>query len=331
MVGYSWAFVQKGGLMEQEIKLFAGSASQDLAKKISEKANIPISKCSINRFADGELKIKIEENIRGRDVFIVQSTPPPADNILELLLFLDAARRASVDRITAVIPYFGYARQDRKDEPRVPISAKLIANLLANSGANRILTMDLHAEQIQGFFDIPIDHLYAVPVFVEYYQKRDLKNYIIVSPDLGRANRVRGFARRLSKDLPIAIVDKRRTGPNQALVLNVIGEVAGKTALIYDDMLDTGGTMVQGAQAILDKGAKGVYACVVHPLLSRDAVQRVTDSCIKELIVTDTIKLPQEKKLSKIKIISVAGLLGEAIMRIHRAESISSLFKEVEE
>lgn len=315
----------------REIKLFAGSASQKLSEDISENIKVPISKSTVRKFADGELKIKIEENIRGRDVFIVQSTPSPAENILELLLFLDAAKRASADRITAVIPYFGYARQDRKDEPRVPISSKLIANLLAVSGASRVLTMDLHAEQIQGFFDIPVDHLYATPVFLDYYRHRDLDDYVVISPDLGRANRVRGFARRLSKDLPVAIVEKRRTGPNQSLVLNVIGDVKGKTALIYDDMLDTGGTMVEAAQAILGKGAKEVFACIVHPLLSRNASQRIVESCIKELVVTDTIALAPEKKSDKLKILSVAGLLGKAILRIHNAESISSLFKEVEE
>jgi len=315
----------------REIKLFAGSASQELTDDISRQIDVPVSKSTIRRFADGELKIKIEENIRGRDVFVVQSTYAPADNLLELLLFLDAAKRASADRITAVIPYFGYARQDRKDEPRVPISAKVIANLLMVSGADRILTMDLHAEQIQGFFDIPVDHLYAAPVFIEYYQKFDLKNFVIVSPDAGRVNRVRAFARRLSKDLPIAIVDKRRIGPNQSLVANVIGDVKGKTAIIYDDMIDTGGTMVDGAKAILDKGAKEIFACVVHPLLSRNATERVQKSCIKELIVTDTIPLSSSKRGEKIKVLSVAGLLGEAIKRIHQAESISSLFKEVEE
>jgi len=317
--------------MDQEIKLFAGSASQELTKEISEKIGVPVGMSKVSRFADGELKVKIEENIRGRDVFVVQSTNPPAETILELLLFLDAAKRASADRVTAVIPYFGYARQDRKDEPRVPISAKLIANLLVSSGASRVLTMDLHAEQIQGFFDIPVDHLYATSVFIEYYQKRKLKDYVLVSPDAGRANRVRAFARRLGKDLPMAIVDKRRTGPNQALVANVIGDIEGKTALIYDDILDTGGTMVEAAQAIHEEGAKDVYACVVHPLLSRNAPQRIKDSCIKELVVTNTISLSNEKKNEKVKILSVAGLLGEAIMRIHRAESISSLFKEVEE
>ncbi len=317
--------------MNQEIKLFAGSASFELTKEISKKIRIPVGKSAVHRFADGELKVKIKENIRGRDVFVVQSTNPPADNILELLLFLDAAKRASAGRITAVIPYFGYARQDRKDEPRVPISAKLIADLLASSGANRVLTMDLHADQIQGFFDIPVDHLYAAPVFIKYYQKRKLKDYVVVSPDAGRANRVRAFARRLGKDLPIAIVDKLRTGPNRALVANVIGDIEGKTVLIYDDILDTGGTLVDAAQVIYEKGAKEVYACVVHPLLSRNAPQRIRESCIKELVVTNTIALTPEKKNEKVKTLSVAGLLGEAIMRIHRAQSISSLFKEVEE
>jgi ribose-phosphate pyrophosphokinase len=313
----------------QDIKLFAGSASVDLTQKISKMIGIELSSRTIKRFADGEIKVKIEENIRGRDVFIVQSTHPPADNILELLLFLDAARRASADRITAVVPYFGYARQDRKDEPRVPISAKLIADILVSSGANRVLTMDLHAEQIQGFFDIPVDHLYATPVFLEHYHASDLQHYVIVSPDAGRANRVRAFARRLYHDLPIAIVDKRRTGPNQSVALNVIGEVEGKTALIYDDMLDTGRTMIDAANALKGHGAKEIYACVVHPLLSGNAPQRIKESCIKELVVTDTIPLSSQQSIEKIAVLSVAGLLGEAIVRIHRAESISSLFKEV--
>ncbi len=314
----------------KDLKVFAGSASPALTAAISKSINIPVGKCTIRQFADGEIKVKIEENIRGRDVFVIQSTHPPAENILELLLFLDAAKRASADRITAVIPYFGYARQDRKDEPRVPISSKLIANLLASSGASRVLTMDLHAEQIQGFFDIPVDHLYAAPVFIQYYSKRDLKNYIIVSPDAGRVNRVRAFARRLKRELPIAIVDKRRTGPNQSMVLNVIGDVKNKICLIYDDMLDTGGTMIDAAQAVIKHGAKKVYACVVHPLLSSDAPQRVSDSCIQELVVTDTIPLSSDKQIAKVKVLSVAKLLGKAIMCIHRDESISSLFKEVE-
>ncbi len=316
--------------MKRDIKLFAGDASRDLTKKISASIGVPVSKSTITRFADGELKVKLEENIRGRDVFIIQSTHPPAEHILELLLFLDAAKRASAARVTAVVPYFGYARQDRKDEPRVPISAKLVADLLASSGANRVLTMDLHAEQIQGFFDIPVDHLYAAPVFIDYYKKFETGEVIVVAPDTGSVKRARAFARRLGKDIPIAIVDKRRTGPNKSMVANIIGNVKGKTALIYDDMLDTGGTMVDAAEAIRKKGATTVYTCVVHPLLSRSAPERIMKSCIKELVVTDTIPLTPEKKIKKAKVLSVAGLLGKAIMRIHRSESISSLFKEVQ-
>jgi len=318
--------------MKRDIKLFTGSASQALTEKISSTIGIPVSKSTITHFADGELKVKLQENIRGRDVFIIQSTHPPAENILELLLFLDAAKRASADRVTAVIPYFGYARQDRKDEPRVPISAKLLADLLARSGASRVLTMDLHAEQIQGYFDIPVDHLYAAPVFIDYYQKNnyDVDRIIVVAPDTGSVKRARAFARRLGKDIPIAIVDKRRTGPNQSMVANIIGDVKGRTALIYDDMLDTGGTMVDAAESIHDKGAKEVYTCVVHPLLSRDAPEKISRSCIKELVVTDTIELGSEKMIKKMKVLSVANLLGKAIMRIHRSESISSLFKEVQ-
>lgn len=316
--------------MKRDIKLFAGDASRDLTKKISASIGVPVSKSTITRFADGELKVKLEENIRGRDVFIIQSTHPPAEHILELLLFLDAAKRASAARVTAVVPYFGYARQDRKDEPRVPISAKLVADLLASSGANRVLTMDLHAEQIQGFFDIPVDHLYAAPVFIDYYKKFETSEVIVVAPDTGSVKRARAFARRLGKDIPIAIVDKRRTGPNKSMVANIIGNVKGRTALIYDDMLDTGGTMVDAAEAIRKKGATAVYTCVVHPLLSRSAPERIMKSCIKELVVTDTIPLTPEKKIKKAKVLSVAGLLGKAIMRIHRSESISSLFKEVQ-
>lgn len=311
--------------------LFAGSASVELTQEIAKNIGISVSKSTVTKFADGELKIKIEENIRGQDVFIVQSTNPPAENLLELLLFLDAAKRASAERITAVIPYYGYARQDRKDEPRVPISAKLIADLLAASGADRVLTIDLHAEQIQGFFNIPVDHLYAVPVFIDYFHQLKLKNCIVVSPDAGRVNRVRAFARRLGKDIPIAIIDKRRTGPNQSMVVNVIGEVQGKNAIIYDDMIDTGGTIIDAAEALVNKGVKDIYVCAVHGLFSRDAIPRLNKSPIKKLAITNTVKIAREKMIEKLDILSIAELLAEAIKRIHNNESISSLFKEVAE
>ncbi|MGQ9535176.1 MAG: ribose-phosphate diphosphokinase [bacterium] len=313
------------------IMLFAGSASVELAKEITDKIGISMSKSTVTKFADGELKIKIEENIRGQDVFIVQSTNPPAENLLELLLFLDAAKRASAERITAVIPYYGYARQDRKDEPRVPISAKLIADLLATSGANRVLTIDLHAEQIQGFFDIPVDHLYAVPVFIDYLHQLKIKNCIVVSPDAGRVNRVRAFARRLGKDIPIAIIDKRRTGPNQSMVVNVIGEVKGKNAVIYDDMIDTGGTIIDAAEALAKKDINDIYVCAVHGIFSRDAIPKLNKSPIKKLVITNTLKINTEKMIDKLHILSIADLLAEAIKRIHNNESISSLFKEVAE
>jgi|UniRef100_A0A7C6EK27 ribose-phosphate pyrophosphokinase len=311
--------------------LFAGSSNSELAQEIARNINIPLSRSTVTKFADGELKIKIEENIRGQDVFIIQSTNPPAENLLELLLFLDAAKRASAERITAVIPYYGYARQDRKDEPRVPISAKLIADLLAVSGAGRVLTIDLHAEQIQGFFNIPVDHLYAVPVFIDYYNEKKIENYVVVSPDAGRVNRVRAFARRMGKDIPIAIIDKRRTGPNQSNVINVIGDVKGKNAIIYDDMIDTGGTIVDAAMALADKGVREIFVCAVHGLFSRNAIEKIEKSPIREVAITNTIKIAREKMVDKLKILSIAYLLAEAIKRIHNNESISSLFKEVAE
>ncbi len=311
--------------------LFAGSSNSELSQEIARNINIPLSRNTVTKFADGELKIKIEENIRGQDVFIIQSTNPPAENLLELLLFLDAAKRASAERITAVIPYYGYARQDRKDEPRVPISAKLIADLLAVSGADRVLTIDLHAEQIQGFFNIPVDHLYAVPVFIDYYNEKRIENYVVVSPDAGRVNRVRAFARRMGKDIPIAIIDKRRTGPNQSNVINVIGDVKGKNAIIYDDMIDTGGTIVDAAMALADKGVREIFVCAVHGLFSRNAIEKIEKSPIREVAITNTLKIAREKMVDKLKILSIAHLLAEAIKRIHNNESISSLFKEVAE
>lgn len=315
--------------MKSEIKVLIGSASQALGRKICQHLGIAPAQTSITKFSDGEVKIKINENVRGRDTFVVQSTYPPADNLIELLLFTDALRRASAERITAVIPYFGYARQDRKDEPRVPISAKLFANLIATAGASRVLTIELHAEQIQGFFDIPVDHLYSVPVFWQFYRKRNLRDYAIVSPDVGRVKRARGFARRLGKELPIVIIDKRRTGPNRSLVVNVIGDIKNKTALLFDDILDTGGTLVDAALAVKKNGARKVLACVTHPLFSGPAKKRIDESPIAEVAVCDTLPIPAERLSKKVKILSVAGLLADAILRIHQSRSISSLFKEI--
>ncbi len=310
----------------QNIKVFSGRANRPLAEKICQHLNINLGKASINNFSDGEIKINIEENVRGVDVFVVQPTHPPAEHLLELLLMLDAFKRASAERITAVIPYYGYARQDRKDEPRVPISAKLIADLLVSAGASRVLTMDLHAEQIQGFFDIPVDHLYATPVLVEHFSKYDLSNLVVVAPDTGRANRARGFAKRLGDKIPMAIIDKRRPSPNQAEVVMVIGDVENKDVLLFDDIIDTGNTLILAAQALVNQGARKIMACATHPVFSNDAVSRLENSNIVEITITDTIQLPKEKISPKIKILSVSKLLADTILRIHKGESVSSLF-----
>lgn len=310
----------------QNIKVFSGRANRPLAEKICQHLNINLGKVSIINFSDGEIKINIEENVRGVDVFIVQPTHPPAEHLLELLLMLDAFKRASAERITAVIPYYGYARQDRKDEPRVPISAKLIADLLVSAGASRVLTMDLHAEQIQGFFNIPVDHLYATPVLVEHFSKYDLSNLVVVAPDTGRANRARGFAKRLGDKIPMAIIDKRRPSPNQAEVVMVIGDVENKDVLLFDDIIDTGNTLILAAQALVNQGARKIMACATHPVFSNDAVSRLENSNIIEITITDTIQLPKEKISPKIKILSVSKLLADTILRIHKGESVSSLF-----
>ncbi|RKZ19017.1 ribose-phosphate pyrophosphokinase [bacterium] len=307
-----------------DLKVFTGNANKGLAEEICNYLGIPMGDALVTRFSDGEIRVKINENIRGADVFIIQPTFPPADNLLELLIMMDAARRASAWRITAVIPYFGYARQDKKDEPRVPISAKLVSNLLVTAGADRILTMDLHAEQIQGYFDIPVDHLYAAPVIIDYLRGKNLQDVVIVAPDPGRANRARAIAKRFG-NVPIAIVDKRRPEPNRSEVIYVVGDVADKTAVIIDDIVDTGGTLVGAAEALVKQGAKEVYACVTHPVLSGPAVERIENSSIKELVVTNTIPLG-DKKRDKFTVLSVASLLGEAIRRIHNEESVSSLF-----
>lgn len=311
--------------MKMALKLFSGRANRPLAEKIGAHLDIPLGKAEISNFADGEIRISINENVRGEDVFVIQPTPPPAENILELLLMIDALRRASAWRITAVIPYYGYARQDRKDKPRVPLSAKLIANLLTRAGIDRVLTMDLHAEQIQGYFDIPVDHLYSTRVLVNYFCA-NTDNMVVVAPDTGRANRARGFAQRLGDSVPLAVIDKRRNAPNQAEAMRVVGDVAGKDALIFDDMIDTGGTLLAASAALLNAGAKTVRATATHGIFSRDAIDLLANSQLIEVVVTDTIEQKPEKRHQKIKTLSVSSLLAEAILRIHREESVSSLF-----
>ncbi len=310
------------------LKVFSGTANRELALRICESLNVPLGDLMVSRFSEGEIRIKINEDVRGRDIFIVQPTCPPVnDNVIELLIMIDAFRRASARRITAVLPYYGYARQDRKDQPRVPITAKLMANIITVAGADRILAMDLHAQQIQGFFDIPVDHLYAYPVIANYIRQKNLKDLMIVSPDVGGIKMARTFAKGLGADL--AVVDKRRSGPNEVEAMNLIGEVKGRTVLIPDDMISTGGSMVEAVNALMKFGAKEVYACCTHGILSGNAVEKLQNSPLKEIVITDTIPLPPEKKVSKIKILPVAPLLGEAIMRIHNEESISSLFDDV--
>jgi len=310
-----------------QFKVFSGTANLELAKKICDYLNIPLGECIIRRFSDGEIFVEIKENIRGADVFIIQPTCPPVnEHLMELLIMVDAARRASARRITAVVPYYGYARQDRKTAPRTPISAKLVANLIVTAGARRVLTMDLHAGQIQGFFDILVDHLYALPVFLKHIKESFPNNdIIIVSPDAGGVERAREYAKRLNAG--IAIVDKRRERPNESAVMNIVGDVKNKVAIIIDDMIDTAGTMCQAADAIMERGAIEVYGMATHPVLSGNAVEKIKKSSLKALFVSDTIPLRDEaKELGKIKVLSVANLLGEAIKRIHTDESISSLF-----
>ncbi|MDH5202129.1 MAG: ribose-phosphate pyrophosphokinase [Nitrospirota bacterium] len=313
--------------MPEGMKLFTGNAHKELAKEVGNYLGIAVADATVTTFSDGEIMVHINENVRGTDVFILQPTCTPVNkNIMELLLMVDALKRASAGRITAVIPYYGYARQDRKVQPRVPISAKLVADLITAAGTNRLLTVDLHAGQIQGFFNIPVDNLYAAPVLLEYIRKNyDLKNLVIVSPDAGGVERARSFAKRLQ--CTIAIVDKRREAMNISQVMNVIGEVEGKDAMILDDMIDTGGTTIQPAGALKDKGVKQVFAACTHAVLSGSAVEGLNNSIIKELIVTNTIPLDSKKEqCKKLTVLSIAPLLGEAIKRIHEESSISSLF-----
>ena len=308
------------------LKLFSGNAHPALAKEIASELDTKVGEASVGRFPDGEVEVKISENVRGADCFIIQPTSYPAnDNLMELLLMVDALRRASAWRITAVMPYFGYGRQDRKAEPRVPISAKLVSNLIRASGVDRVLTMDLHAGQIQGFFDIPVDHLYANPVLVGHFQKKKIpsENLVVVSPDAGGVERARAFAKRLESGL--AIIDKRRISPREANVMHVVGDVKGKVALIIDDLVDTGGTLVKAAQALVDGGATRVLAAAAHGVLAGPAIDRLNASPVEELVITNSIPLNQ-KDATKIRVLSVAPLLAEAIQRIHVERSISELF-----
>jgi ribose-phosphate pyrophosphokinase len=304
--------------------LFSGNANRALAEAIADYLEVPLGNSQISYFSDGEIWVKYNENIRGADVFIIQSTNAPALNTVELLIMLDAARRASAERITAVIPYFGYARQDRKDQPRVSITAKLIANLLTTAGADRILAMDLHAPQIQGFFDIPVDHLYAATIFSEHFRKMNLPNLTVVSPDIGGISLARAYAKRLTA--PLAIIDKRRPKHNEAEIVHIIGEVEGCNILMIDDIVDTAGTLCNGAAALKNHGAKDIYVACTHPILSGPAIERIAASQITKMKVADTIAMPEAKKIDKIEILSAAQLFGEAIKRIHGDESISSLF-----
>jgi ribose-phosphate pyrophosphokinase len=312
--------------MTDRLRLFSGNSNLDMAKEICRYLRIPLSRANVRTFSDGEIFVEIEENVRGMDVFVLQSTCPPVNhNLMELLIMIDALKRASSRRITAVIPYYGYARQDRKVAPRVPISAKLVADLITAAGANRVLSMDLHAGQIQGFFNIPFDHLFAAPVLLEHIKSHYLDDLVIVSPDAGGVERARAFAKRLQ--VSIAIIDKRRVGINETKAMNIVGDIEGKRALILDDMIDTAGTLTQAAEALLREGATEVYAACTHPVLSGPAVERIHNSAIKEVVVTNTIPLREEARACpKIRVLSVSNLLAEAIQRIHDERSVSSLF-----
>jgi ribose-phosphate pyrophosphokinase len=305
-----------------DLKIFSGRSNHLLGEKIAKAAGIPLGRLDIKNFSDGEIWAKFSDNIRGDDVFIVQSTQPPSDNLLELLILIDAARRASARRITAVIPYFGYARQDRKDQPRVSVTAKLIANLITEAGTDRVITMDLHAPQIQGFFDIPLDHLYASAVFSDYFRLKKIPNLAVVSPDVGGLKIARAYARRLEADL--ILIDKRRPKPNVAEVVNIIGNANGKNVLIIDDLIDTGGTFVNAVKALRENGAQDIYGACTHPILSGSATERINDSELTSLVVTDSV--PLRVPSPKIEIRSVAKIFAEAIVRTHNNQSISTLF-----
>jgi ribose-phosphate pyrophosphokinase len=311
--------------MTYDLKLFSGNANRPLAEEIGQYLRVPIGDVEVSRFSDGEVFVQINENVRGTDVFVVQPTCPPVnDTLMELLVMIDAFKRASARRITAVLPYYGYARQDRKVQPRVPITAKLVADLLTAAGVDRVLALDLHAGQIQGFFNIPVDHLFAAPVIIDYLGKKDLQDAVIVSPDAGGVERARAIAKRLTAGL--AIIDKRREGPNQAVAMHLIGDVRDKDVVVIDDMIDTAGTLVQAVGAVQREGARRIVACGVHAVLSGPAIERIKASALEEVVVTNSIPVPDAKRSARLTVLTVAPLLGEAIRRIHDEESVSTLF-----
>jgi ribose-phosphate pyrophosphokinase len=307
------------------LKLLSGTANRPLAEEIARNLGVDLCRVNLGRFADGEISVRIDENVRGNDVFIVQPTNPPAENLMELLLLIDAAKRASAARITCVMPYYGYARQDRKDQPRVPIGAKLLANMITAAGVDRVLGVDFHQHQLQGFFDVPVDHLYAMPVFTAHYRKMGLIDPVVVAPDVGSAKMARGFAKRLNATL--AIIDKRRPQANVSEVVNVVGEVAGHDCILVDDMIDTAGTVSEAARALRGLGAKDIYVCATHALLSGPAVKRLNDAPIKEICLTDTIAIPEERRPKNLYMLSVGELLSKAIRFTHSEQSVSSLFE----
>jgi len=312
-------------ISRSSMMLLSGTANRGLAEEVAEEVGIPLGDATIRRFADGEIFVRINENVRGRDVFILQPTCPPADTILELLLLVDAAKRASAARVTTVLPYFGYARQDRKDQPRVAIGAKLMANMVMSAGADRVLGVDFHQHQLQGFFDVPVDHLYAAPVLTRYFREKDLKDLVVVAPDVGGAKMARGFAKRLGGT--IGIIDKRRPTANVSEVLHVVGDVEGRDCLIADDMIDTAGTMSEAIGALKSRGARDVYCCASHALFSGPAVERLQNTEVKEIVVTNTIPLPDEKRFPQLTVLSVANLIARAVVFTHSNESVSSLFE----
>jgi len=312
--------------MNGKMKLFAGNSNPKLANEIAKYLDIKLGDALVSKFPEGEIRVKINDNVRGADVFIIQSSSPPAnDNLMELLIMIDAIRRASAKRITAVLPFYGYARQDRKDQPRVPITAKLVANLLVKAGADRVLTMDLHAGQIQGFFDIPLDHLLAAPVFIHYFQKKKLKNFVIATADIGGIKLAWYFAEKLGAEL--AIVDKKRHSPESVDAMHLIGDVKGKNVIIPDDMLATGGTFVQASKFLKQRGACDIYGCMTHGLFSGTAMEKINEAPIKEVVVTDTIPQLERENNKKITVLTVGKMFGEAIKRIHTEQTITALFK----